>query len=63
MVDLIAAERERLVGLIEQECRKLIDWVEADHKKVADLFEWNNAQSQRLITEVSIGPSIRSGPG
>jgi hypothetical protein len=52
VVDLIAAERERLV-LIEEECRKLIDWVAADHKKVADLLEWSYEQSTKLIAEVT----------
>ena len=39
VVDLIAAERERVVALIEEEHRKLIDWVKADHKEVVDLLD------------------------
>jgi hypothetical protein len=53
VVDLIAAERERLVALVEEEHRKLIDWVEADHKKLVDLVEGNNEQSIRLVAKVT----------
>ena len=31
----------------------MIDWVDADHKKVADLIEWSNDQSERLIANVT----------
>ena len=53
VVDLMVAERERLVALVEEEHRKVIDWAKADHKEVVDLAKWNHEQSKRLIAEVT----------
>jgi hypothetical protein len=53
VVDLIAAERERLAALVEEERRNLIDWVKADHKEVVDLIKWNHEQSRKMIAEVT----------
>jgi hypothetical protein len=61
VVDLIAAEHERLATLVEEERRKLIDWVKADHKEVFDLVKWNHEQSRKMIAKVieaSIGSLI-----
>ena len=52
VVDLMVAERERLVALVEEEHRKVIDLVKADHK---NLVEWNHEQSKRLIAEMAEG--------
>jgi hypothetical protein len=55
VVDLMVAERERLIALVEEEHRRIIDLVKADHKEVVDLIEWNHEQSKRLIAEVTEG--------
>jgi hypothetical protein len=60
VLDLIAADRERLVALSEDECRTLIDRVAAHIDRVAArseklivLVECNNKQSQSTIAKAT----------
>jgi hypothetical protein len=51
VIDLIAAERERLVALVELQHNKVIELTEANHKEVFDWVQSNLEQSRRQTTE------------
>jgi hypothetical protein len=51
VADLIAAERERLVALVELEHKKIIELVKADHREVFDWVQRALEQSTRQATE------------
>ena len=46
VVDLIAAEHERLTALVEEKYRKVIELLNVDHKEVFDWVKYNLEQSK-----------------
>jgi hypothetical protein len=47
VIDLIAAERQRLVPLMEEKHKKVIELIKADHREVFDWVQFNLEQSKR----------------
>jgi hypothetical protein len=53
VVDLIAAERERLAALVEELGRKLTDWIKTDHQEVVDLVQRNQEQHGKTVAKMA----------
>jgi hypothetical protein len=51
---LIAAERERLAALVEEECRKVIDWDKVDREPVRKIIaEVTDRISERIVAKLN----------